>query len=284
MISEEILSYQETHGHFGLVITPQTFAFAAANPLSLRDDQLPAVDIAALPDSLGVASWMQIEDQAQQGSCQGHARTSAGELGYYRETGSIIQLNRQFAYITSQLEDGFRSDVGSTLEGGASAAKKYGEALESLWPYSGRYDRNIPQACYEDAKNRKLRTSMVLENYDQVLRWLVHGLGGIVIGILWNGSAEPDSQGVVSNYRPSGRSGHALAWLDWTKKFSDRGRPFIQLANSWGKRWGVNGWSYWSPDAVDLVCRTQTVVGYSDLDGPDIRPRLFDYDSGRVIA
>lgn len=281
----DIQDFHEREGHYGLVLTERTQLFAANNPNRLTEDQLPAVDIGKLPESMGVRDWMQVENQGGQGSCQGHARSSAAELAYFRETGRTIQFNRQFAYITSQIVDGFTRDDGSTIEGGAAASKKYGEALESLWPYSGRYDRNIPKACYDDAVGRKLRTSMSLRSYDEVLRWIVNGIGGIVIGIAWNSSAEPDGDGRVTGYRSYGRSGHALALLDWNKKFLDtQGRPDIWLQNSWGKTWGVGGWASISPAVVQYWCDNETVIGYSDLDGPDIKPREFDYETGKVIA
>lgn len=262
-----------TH-HYGLIRPASEKTFAAANPYSL---DLPTVDIADLPDSQLVAEWMQIEDQKQQGACQGHAKTSAEETALYRQTGgAITQLSRQFSYITSQLIDGIRGDRGSTMEGGARASQKYGSCLEELAPYSGQYYTQFSQGAYADAKKRTLTTFMKLENYDQVLRWLAHGIGGITIGIGWNSSCEPDGQGRLTKYR-SGGGGHALAWLDWTKMHVDsQGRPFIEMFNSWGKRWGFNGRAFLSPAVVDYICKNETVLGYSKMVG-DIKPQSYDW-------
>ena len=281
----QVDDYYRRHGHYGLIRDERETAFAAQCDLPLRDDQLPPVDIAALPDSLGVASWMRIEDQLQIGSCQGHARTSAEELAIYRETrGDTPQLNRMFAYLTSQQVDGIRGDSGSTISGGAEASRRFGSCLESLWPYTGHYATNIPANCFEDAKSRRLRFFKTLGNYDEVLRWLAHGLGGVVIGIAWNSSCEPDGQGRVISYK-SGGGGHALALLDWNKRYVDAQRqPFIELYNSWSTHWGAQGKAYIAPQVIETWCATQTVIGYSDLDGPSIQPRSFDWLKGKVMA
>lgn len=284
-VKKNVEDYYRREGHYGLIRDASEDRFKAANPFALGDDQLPPVDIEKLPMSLGVGNWMQIEDQSQQGACQGHAKTSSEELAIYRSTeGGILQLCRQFSYITSQMIDGIVGDRGSTIAGGAEASKKYGDCLESLWPYTGRYDRNIPQACFADALGRRLRTSMVLRSYDQVLRWLVHGIGGVVIGIGWNGSCTPDADGRITSYH-SGGGGHALALLDWSKQFLDSlGRPDIDLFNSWSKRWGVAGRARIAPKVIEYWCENETVIGYSDMQGPDIKPRGFDWINGHVIA
>ena len=282
---DRINEFYREHGHYGLIRDIREKAFTLAGDFPLRDDQLPPIDIATLPDSLGVANWMQIEDQLQVGSCQGHARTSAEELAIYRETrGEIVQLNRMFAYLTSQRIDNIRGDNGSTISGGAEASQQYGSCLESLWPYPGYYTSTIPRACFNEAENRKLRCSKTLRSYDEVLRWLVHGIGGVVIGIDWNNTCEPDSQGCVTSYRPGG-GGHALALLDWNKRFVDGAKqPFIELYNSWSRRWGVQGKAYIAPKVIEYWCANETVIGYSDMAGPSIQPRSFDWVKGKVIA
>lgn len=270
-------SYYEERGHYGLVLTEKTKLFADANPYTL---DLPAVDIKTLPESQGVMRWLQIENQLQQGSCQGQARTSAQEVAYYRQTaGEVIQLCRQWAYVKTQEIDGIRGDNGSTIEGGAESAEKDGTCLESFAPYTGNYFTRFSEAAVADAKTRLMVTHQSLPNYDAVLRWLVHGIGGIVIGIRWNRSCEPNGRNAIESYNsnlPSG--GHALALVDWTKSLNDTaGRPYIVMANSWGKTWGDNGVAYISPTVIEQWCSTQTVIGYSEMVGDGIKPRAFDW-------
>lgn len=279
MINQRAQEYCDAHGHYGLIITEKTKAFAAANPLTFSDDILPTVDIEALPESMGIANWLQIENQASQGACQGHALTTSLEIAIYRGTnGQVLQLCRQWAYIQSQICDGgARGDRGSSLEGGAEAAETVGICLEELSPYTGRYYTRFPDACKADAETRKLRTHKSIPNYDYALRWLVHGFGGLEIGIGWNGSMEPGSDGKIDHYRGGG-GGHALALTDWNKKIRDsQGRPYLQLDNSWSENWGLKGRAFIAPSVVEQWCRDETVIGHSDMYGTGIKPRRFDW-------
>ncbi len=262
--------------HYGLVRTPseKTFAMAA----DIVTDQLPKVDIDTLPESQGVASWLQIEDQMQQGSCTGNARTQAEEIAYWRQTeGQIIQFSRQFAYITGQKESGITGDNGATMEGSATAATKTGSCLESLAPYTGKYYTQFSQAAYENALDNRTSSYVRLQNYEQVLQWLVYGIGGVCIGISWNSSMEPNGDGRVESYRQGG-GGHALCLSDWYRKFADSmRRPYLQMDNSWSRRWGLNGRAFINPAVIDYWCKNETVLGYSKLLLKDIKPRSYDW-------
>lgn len=268
------------HGHYGLIrkrLSEQEFC--AANRNTFGDDVLPPVDVKSLPKSMGIGKWLQVENQFQIGSCSGQARTSCNEIAYHRETkGGIIQLNRMFAYRTGQMIDGLSGDVGATITGSAKGSMKYGECLESIWPYVNRYQSKLPQACFTDAAKRKLRMYKALRSYDDVLRWLVHGIGGVQIGIDWNSSMDNyDKNGLILKYSQGG-GGHALCLGDWNTDYKDdAGNPFIEMFNSWGKTWGVNGSAFIHPKIVDYWCKNETVVGYSDMDGDEIKPRSYDW-------
>ena len=277
-IKTEIEEYNRANGHFGLIRNPDEMkTFAAANPFTLPEADFPPVDYATLPESAGVANWMQVENQASVGSCQGHAKTSAEELAIYRATGSIVQLNRGFSYYTSQKIDGIRGDNGSTISGGCEASRKYGTCLESLAPYTGRYVTQFSQACYDDALTRRLTAFQKLPNYDAVMRWLYYGIGGIVIGINWDNGQEGDANGCVTSYRASG-GGHALALLDWSTRFKDtKGRPYIDRFNSWGKNYGYKGRNFILTSVVDEWCATEDVYGYCNLNGAGVYPAKIDW-------
>lgn len=262
--------------HYGLIRTPQEKTFAAT--FSNVGIDLPEVNVADLPESQGIENWCQIEDQKQQGSCQGNARTTAEEVAIYRQTeGEVVQLSRQFAYITSQQIDGIVGDRGSTMEGGAKASQKFGSCLEELAKYTGQYYTKFSQSAYDDAKNRTLTTWVRLENYMQVLKWQVWGIGGAVIGIGWNGTMEPNGQGKIESYR-SGGGGHALALPQWNKRFVDAaGMPYMDMFNSWSMRWGFQGRAFIKPSIVDYWCKNETVLGYSKMNIKDLKPKSYDW-------
>lgn len=270
-----IIEADGTH-HYGLIRTAAEKTFAVT--MSAAGIDLPEVNVADLPESQGIENWCQIEDQMQQGSCQGNARTTAEEVALYRQTeGTVIQLSRQFAYITSQKEDGINGDRGSTMEGGAKASTRVGSCLEELAPYTGKYYTKFSQAAYDDAATRKLTSWVRLESYMDVLKWQVWGIGGAVIGIGWNGTMEPDGQGKIERYS-SGGGGHALALPQWNKRFMDAGgMPYLDMFNSWSKRWGFQGRAFIKPSIVDYWCKNETVLGYSKMSIKDIKPKSYDW-------
>lgn len=257
--------------------------FSSPLMLAMRDDgplDLPEVDIDSLPVTGGIADWLQMEDQGRMGACAGHAATSCAEIAYHRQTGGkIIQFNRRFQYLAAQKIDGISGDRGSTISGNATSMQQVGMPLEVSWPYVAEYPRGgwqaIPGKLWQEAKQFRIRLWRDLKNYSEVVKWLVHGIGGVDIGIQWN--VEPDSLGRVLSYRQAG-GGHSVTLGDWNKRFLDRRkRPFIRLANSWGLRWGIRGWADVHPDIVDEWCDRQTVVGISDM--LNIVPRPIDWNA-----
>lgn len=277
-ITQELEIYKERFGHLGLLRENEK-RFSEESP-KLEGSNYPDVKIDELPVSAGVAKWMQTEYQGSQGSCQGHAITSATELLIYRKTGEKLQLNRQFAYITTQMIDGLRGDVGSSIAGGVRAGVRYGHCLEDLWPYTGIYDTRIPRRCFEDAEKRKITHGIILKSYNDCLKFLVYGFGGISIGIDWSQSCYPDSDGKIDSYQEGdGRSGHALAILDWNARFTNRqGLPYLGMLNSHGREYGINGWAYLSPKVVDHFCKNHIVVGVADMDGEELKIQPIRWD------
>ena len=213
-------------------------------------------------------------------NCVGHGSTSAAEIAFYRETRLVEQFNRMFAYRTAQMIDGITGDRGAMITGAGKASMKFGHCLESIWPYVNRYQTKLPAECFKDAEKRKIRMYKALRSYDDVLRWLVHGIGGVHIGIDWNSSMDNyDSKGRITKYSQGG-GGHALCLGDWNKEFlDDKGQPFIEMFNSWGVNWGVGGRAYIHPKVVDYWCKAEVVIGYSDMDGEAVKPRTYDWST-----
>lgn len=250
------------------------------------DPKLAIVDYKSLPKSMGVANWMQIEDQGQEGSCRGHSTTSCMELAYWRETkGKVIQYSRQFSYLSGQKIDGIAGDNGSSMTGGSQAAIKYGMPLESdyQYPIGGRYPPGgylaIPATVWTAAKATTLASYRILKSYDEVMSWLKEGIGGVGIGIPYTDALESDPI-KVDRYDPRepSKGGHAMAWLDWNTEFRDsRGRPYIDNFNSWKDKWGYHGRKFFHPDVVEVICEKCQVVGYANVLGSMIQPREFDW-------
>ncbi len=229
--------------------------------------------------------FMRVEDQGQQGSCQGNALSTAAEYPYAVATGKVIQLSRQYAYIGSQLEDNINGDSGSTLSGGTKLALK-GLCREAVGPYASRYPGRsyITKEMVDDAKNYRLQSHTEIKSSDHGREFIGSGAGIIQIGIAWDNSMTPDSNGCIREFRVRGGGGHSVVFGGYVPdsdvgQSSGSGWRFC-LANSWGAKWGpLNGWAYVSPKAFDQMLRHQFTVmlGRSDMATPDIRDLPYDF-------
>jgi hypothetical protein len=71
---------------------------------------------------------------------------------------------------------------------------------------------------------------------DDVLRWVLGGYGGVVLGIRWlSDMNHPTSEGIIRS-RGRRQGGHAIYCFG-----ADRVRGLAALQNSWGAEWG--GWT-----------------------------------------
>lgn len=230
------------------------------------------------------SNWLQMEDQKQQGSCQGQALTETGEFCYTVISGRIVQLSRQYAYVRSQMFDNIKGDRGSTLSGGTKCALE-GICLESIGPYMGdRYPgwEYIKPTMKEDAKNYILRSHTNIKQEKDVKGYLGSGLGIVQIGISWGNSMNPNSQGVVTSFR-AGSGGHSVVFCGYVPDAdigvkSSSGYWYL-LKNSWSARWGLKGFAYVDPRAVSQMLSHQwtVMIGRSDMNAPQPRPIRVDF-------
>jgi C1A family cysteine protease len=228
-----------------------------------------------------------IEDQGDIGSCVGHQYSSAGEVLTYIDTQGVVQdkYNRMACYVWAQQEDGISGkQAGAMVSGAMKAAKRKGFALESLWPYNpARYSQNVPQAVIEDGLKRLLiGQHAVLRSYQECFDWLASGAGVILIGMPVQQSFVSNKTGVINGMSGSVVGGHALLLHGYSDRRAFDGRQHIICENSWGTRWGANGFCEFSPSMIDWMCRGinkgHEVIGITDImdDGP-IEPRPFDW-------
>ena len=201
-------------------------------------------------DPLGVVD---ILDQGQQGSCQGHALAQVFSICYFLATGRREAFSRAAGYYLSQQRDGIRGDKGSTLSGGQWVATQHGLCLESDWPYPSRYNPGMPPS----ATNKflfKLQTTKPFKDFDSMAEWLDQGLP-IQIGLDWGPSCDKE---IVDNYKPGG-GGHSTVF--WQRRASGN----VVNINSWGRRWAGDGVHEWTPDSIKraLSARWTVFIGYA---------------------
>lgn len=227
------------------------------------------------PEEIDPRPYHRVENQGQQGSCQGHDISSCVEHCHHIATGEVKQYSRAHGYYGSQRIDGLLGrDQGSTISGGVELTKTVGLVSEEEWPYPPRYNPNPPvswEKIAEMANPFRIKSHMVLRSYEEMFNYLATGQGAISTGTAWGFT--PNSEGVVERYS-GGSGGHATAVLGYSRRKDSRGRRYLWLLNSWGTSWGNGGWAEVSPSAWDSVVRNNytVIIGVSDLSTPVVRP------------
>ena len=230
-------------------------------------------------------NWLKVENQMSQGSCQGNSLTECSEFCYTIKTGRIIQLSREYAYIRSQQFDNIKGDSGSTLSGGTKCAKE-GICLESVGPYNGNKYPGwgwVTQNMKDDAKNYRLMSHTQMRDEEDVRRFIGSGIGIVQIGISWGREMNPDNNGCIRSFSGRGGGGHAIVLAGYVPDSdigvsSPKGYWYL-LKNSWGTKWGKNGFAYVSTSAVASMLnhRFTVMIGRSDMDVPSPRPIDVDF-------
>jgi len=229
---------------------------------------------------------LQVEQQGNIGSCQGSSLSENAEFCYALVTGKVLQFSKMFAYIESQKPNNIRTDSGSTLAGGTKAAKDIGFCPESIAPYPSRYPgwSWVTTAMQAEAKKYKLQSHTEIKAEADVKAYIGSGLGIVQIGISWNSSMTPDANGLIRKWTSGGGGGHAVVYCGYLTdadvgQRSTKGYWYI-LKNSWGTRWGKNGFAYVAPTVIaeQLQHQWSVFIGRSDMAGDDLVPRPLPVD------
>lgn len=218
------------------------------------------------------------EHQHSQGSCQGHAISTALEMASCIAIGEkSLELSRAMGYYETQKLDWpntkKQSDRGSTISGGVRLAETVGICREDLWPYPSKYNNTRPQdwnAVLKSAERFKAGKSVRIRSWDSVVAFLEAGLGAITIGVRWNSSVNREH---VTSYRRGSGGGHAVCLPQMSKK-----RPGeVDMLNSWGSRWADNGWATWSRSALESMLQDRFTVAIGVSDMVNLEPRQVSF-------
>lgn len=201
-----------------------------------------------------------IKDQGSTNSCVGHAWASAVELAFRTAGSPHTKLSPWYVY--SQINNG--RDMGAIISDGADVVRA-GVAPDASVPQGTWRARQIPDGAKQLAPRYRVAEVYVAETWDAFVSAVLLGFYspfGLAVGARFN---DLDQDGVATT---GGMPNHAVCGGGGLKQ-ARRGWA-VKVRNSWGTRWGLNGFfwvveSAWSRWADAVVIRAV-------LDPPDQSP------------
>lgn len=199
------------------------------------------------------SKFSRVKDQGQQGSCLSFTLTSIFEYMMKIGKHENCDLSEAFLYYTSRHLDENESvadDSGSRFLPSIKALSQYGIPLEKYWPYNDAvYDTKPSDEAYKDAETRKLIKALNVKcNVKDIKSALADGYpvaGSFTLYPSFNQNGayiQMPTQDEINDAdacEKERHSRHAMTIVG----FSDELQMFL-VRNSWGERWGDNGYCY----------------------------------------
>lgn len=188
-----------------------------------------------------------IESQGTLGSCSSNALTNAYELLVNQLYPQYLKhLSRLFIYYNTRAEYGnITEDSGMYLRDGLKSLSKFGVCSEDLWPYDiEKFDDRPTEACYEDAKKRKILKYQKLISIYYITQ-VLNNNKPVVFGMEIYDSFMDLDERISTVFFPSKKEkslgGHTMCMIG----YNSQKRLFL-AKNSFGTSWGDKGYC-WIP-------------------------------------
>lgn len=209
-----------------------------------------------------------ILDQAATSACVGFSTTSGMHLCYVQSGRKLTNFNPFFTY---GLINGGR-DAGAMISDALTSLMQNGICLKEDLPSGAMFQKQFPQKAFENARRFKLEKAFRCNTFEEICMAISLGFVcplGIRVG---SNFSKLDINGVAP-LPNGGGGGHAI--LGVGLKQSSRYGWMIKIFNSWGPRFGMNGYCYihkghfqfMQPDAFAI----QSVIeNPADTNGPPV--------------
>ncbi len=202
------------------------------------------VPIRALPKKVDLRSnCSPVEDQGDLGSCTANALAGALEYNEIKNKTTFADMSRLFIYYNERvIEHSVNTDSGAMLRDGIKTLADKGCCTEPLWPYDiSKFTTPPPQACYDDAVQRKIVSYYRINTLNSMKSCLAGGepfVFGFAVYASFE-SATVANTGVVPmpNRREKYLGGHAVLAVGY-----DDSTQRMLVKNSWGTNWGMDGY------------------------------------------
>ncbi len=209
---------------------------------------------AALPASVDLrATWWNIGDQQQTGSCVGWGSTDGVARYHFVKAGRLAQnatLSPRCTWMASKetdqyttLPETFIEGAGTSLKAAVDILRKYGSVPEQLLPFHIETFMYIgdENTFFATMATRRISAYFNLQkNLANWRAWLAaHGpiLVALNVDATWDNATA--THGLLDNFQPGTvRGGHAPCVVGYRAD----GRFIVR--NSWGAGWGDHGFAY----------------------------------------
>jgi hypothetical protein len=211
-----------------------------------------------------------IWDQGATSSCVGHGTTAGMQYAYAQSGRKLVEYNPFFTY--GMVNNG--RDAGAMVSDALKALMQYGTCPHSDLQPGMMFQHQFPPSAFTDALQYKLENAFHCETFEDICSAI--SLGFVCpLGIYVDHNfGNLDSEGVSPLPQMGAGGGHCILGMGLKK--STRYGWVIKIQNSWGQRFGMNGFSYihkghfqiMQPDAFAV----QSVIdAVQDNNPPDVK-------------